>query len=49
MKLTNRQRTLRKLVLPLIAIGMMTTMMALESLQRTRPVAAPHAAPQAQR
>jgi hypothetical protein len=41
MKMTKRQRTLRKLVLPLIAIGMMTTMMALESLDRAHPTTAP--------
>jgi hypothetical protein len=31
MKITKRQRTLRKLILPLIAVAMMTTMMAMES------------------
>jgi hypothetical protein len=32
MKITKRrQRTLRKLILPLIALAMMTTMMAMES------------------
>ena len=47
MNATKRQRTLKKLILPLIAIGMMTTMMAIESLQRARPTTAP--APHAQR
>ena len=49
MKLTNRQRSLRKLVLPLIAVGMMTTAMALDSLARSRPTTTTVAPAAAQR
>ena len=47
MKATNRQRMLKKMLLPLIAIGMMTTMMAIESLQRARPMGTPGGHPTA--
>ncbi|HEX7701807.1 MAG TPA: hypothetical protein VF403_13810 [Kofleriaceae bacterium] len=37
MKMSKRQRAARKLVLPLIALGLMAMMMFVESVKRSQP------------
>jgi hypothetical protein len=37
MKMSKRQRTARKLVLPVIALALMAMMMFVESVKRTQP------------
>jgi hypothetical protein len=49
MKISKRRRTAKKLVLPLIAIGLMTTMMAMEAANRPQSATSPSRAPAAAR